>query len=39
MVIPDNVAQYAYRHGLYVIAQTGNHLAVRNDEQFQAKTW
>ncbi|MDP2904472.1 MAG: DUF3782 domain-containing protein, partial [Methylovulum sp.] len=26
MVIPDNVAQYAYRQGLYVIAQTGDHL-------------
>ena len=39
MVIPDNVAQYAYRQGLYVIAQTGGHLAVRNDMSFQAKIW
>ena len=39
MVIPDNVAQYAYRQGLYVIAQTGDHLAVRNDGDFQAKIW
>ncbi|TAL44949.1 MAG: hypothetical protein EPN89_13045 [Methylovulum sp.] len=39
MVIPDNVAQYAYRQGLYVIAQTGDHLAVRNDMSFQAKIW
>ena len=39
MVIPDNVAQYAYRQGLYVIAQTGDHLALRNDVDFQAKIW
>ncbi|MDD2724598.1 MAG: hypothetical protein PHH59_11335 [Methylovulum sp.] len=39
MVIPDNVAQYAYRQGLFVIAQTGDHLTIRNDPHFQAKTW
>jgi len=39
MVIPDNVAQYACRQGLYVIAQTGGHLALRNDLNFQAKIW
>jgi len=39
MVLPDNVAQYAYRQGLYVIAQTGDHLAVRNDGRFQPKVW
>jgi hypothetical protein len=39
MVLPDNVAQYAYRQGLFVIAQTGDHLTVRNDAAFRAKTW
>lgn len=39
MVIPDNVAQYAYRQGLFVIAQTGDHLSIRNDSNFQAKIW
>jgi hypothetical protein len=39
MVIPDNVAHYAYRQGLFVIAQTGGHLAIRNDAQFQAAIW
>jgi len=39
MVIPDNAAQYAYRQGLYVIGQTGDHLVVRNNEKFKAKVW
>jgi hypothetical protein len=39
MVIPDNVAQYAYRQGLFVIAQSGEHLIIRNDSNFQAKIW
>jgi len=39
MVIPDNVAKYAYRQGLYVIAQTGDHLIIRNDDKFRPKIW
>ena len=39
MVIPENVAQYAYRQGLYVIGQTGNQLVVRNDLKFKPKFW
>jgi hypothetical protein len=39
MIIPENVAQYAYRQGLYVIGQTGNQLVVRNDLKFKAKFW
>ncbi|TAL42807.1 MAG: DUF3782 domain-containing protein [Methylovulum sp.] len=39
MVLPDNVAQYAYRQGLFVIAQTGDHLTVRNDRHFQPGIW
>jgi hypothetical protein len=39
MIIPENVASYAYRNGLYVIGQTGDHLVVRNDLKFKAKIW
>lgn len=39
MVIPDNVAQYAYRQGLFVIGQTGDHLSIRNEEGFIPKAW
>lgn len=37
--IPDNVAQYAYRQGLFVIGQTGDHLAIRNDVAFVPGVW
>lgn len=39
MVIPDNVATYAIRKGLYVIGQNGKHLELRNDVSFAAKVW
>ena len=39
MIIPENVANYAYRNGLYVIGQTGDQLVVRNDLKFKAKIW
>lgn len=39
MVIPENVANYAYRYGLYVIGQTGDQLVLRNDLKFKAKIW
>jgi hypothetical protein len=39
MIIPDNVAQYAYKKGLFVIGQTGEQLVVRNDAKFKAKIW
>ncbi|MEI7841382.1 MAG: DUF3782 domain-containing protein [Methylococcaceae bacterium] len=39
MVIPDNVATYAIRKGLYVIGQNGEHLELRNDVSFAAKIW
>ncbi len=39
MVIPDNVATYAIRKGLYVIGQNGEHLELRNDMSFAAKVW
>ena len=39
MVIEDNVAQYAYRKGLFVIGQSGEHLGIRNIAGFVAKVW
>jgi hypothetical protein len=39
MVIPANVATYAIKKGLYVIGQNGEHLELRNEKSFAAKTW
>ena len=39
MVIPANVATYAIKKGLYVIGQNGEHLELRNEKSFTAKTW
>ncbi|MDP3876225.1 MAG: DUF3782 domain-containing protein [Methylobacter sp.] len=39
MVIPEQVAQYAIRKGLYVIGQNGDHLELRNTSVFVAKAW
>lgn len=39
MVIPENVAQYAIRKGLYVIGQNGDHLELRNEQVFVPKAW
>ncbi len=39
MVIPDNVACYAASKGLFVIGQSGEDLAIRNDEDFTPAVW
>ena len=39
MVIPSEVARYAYRQGLFVIAQSGENLVILNDQKFQPKAW
>jgi len=39
MVMPDNVAVYAYQKGLFVIAQSGDHLLIRNDGAFKPRVW
>ena len=39
MVMPDNVARYAYRQGLYVLAQSGEMVKVRNDAAFRPRFW
>ncbi|WP_008317347.1 DUF3782 domain-containing protein [Leptolyngbya sp. PCC 6406] len=39
MVVPDAVARYAYRRGLFVLAQSGETVVVVNDETFQPRRW
>ncbi|MDG4596532.1 MAG: DUF3782 domain-containing protein [Candidatus Contendobacter sp.] len=39
MVIPDHVAAYAYRQGLFVLAQSGDSVVILNDVHFQPKAW
>jgi hypothetical protein len=39
MVIPENVANYAIKKGLYVIGQNGEHLELSNLPSFQPKVW
>ncbi|PZU99885.1 MAG: hypothetical protein DCE90_00930 [Pseudanabaena sp.] len=39
MVIPNDVARYAYRQGLFVIAQSGDDMVILNDLKFQPKNW
>ncbi len=39
MVIPDNVACYAASKGLFVIGQSGDDLAIRNDADFTPTVW
>jgi hypothetical protein len=39
MVIPENVANYAIKKGLYVIGQNGEHLELSNSETFKPKVW
>ncbi|MBK5964194.1 DUF3782 domain-containing protein [Thiocystis minor] len=39
MVLPDDVARYAYRQGLFVLAQSGDTILIRNDDRFTPKEW
>jgi len=39
MVVPDQIASYAYRKGLFVIAQSGEDLMILNDATFRPKAW
>ena len=37
VVVPEDVARYAYRQGLSVLAQTGDAVEIRNDGRFAAR--
>ncbi|MFH7243273.1 MAG: hypothetical protein ACHWZW_10535 [Spirulina sp.] len=39
MVVPDEVARYAYRKGLFVMVQSGDSVVILNDDSFKPKTW
>ena len=39
MVLPEGVGRYAYRKGLFVLAQNGEMVEIRNDADFQPKVW
>lgn len=39
MVMPDDVAKYAYRKGFFVLAQQGESVIILNDEKFKPMVW
>ncbi len=39
MVLPEEVGRYAYRRGLYVLAQSGEGVVLLNNETFQPRQW
>ena len=39
MVVPEEVARYAYGRGLFVLAQSGESVIILNDAQFQPRVW
>ncbi len=39
IVMSDEVARFAYRKGLYVLAQSGDTVLIRNDGKFSPKIW
>ena len=39
MVLPQAVGHYAYRKGLFVLAQSGDAVEIRNDDAFNPQQW
>jgi hypothetical protein len=39
MVVKDEVANYAYNQGLFVLTQSGNTITIINSPQFEPKIW
>jgi hypothetical protein len=39
MVVPREVARYACRQGLFVLAQSGESVVILNDAKFQPRAW
>ncbi|WP_041446821.1 hypothetical protein [Thiocystis violascens] len=39
MVLPDEVARFAYRQSLFVLTQSGDAILIRNDDRFTPKEW
>jgi len=39
MVVAEETTRFAYRQGLFVLAQSGDTVTIRNDEDFQPVVW
>ncbi|MDP2815163.1 MAG: hypothetical protein Q8O19_00615, partial [Rectinemataceae bacterium] len=39
MVLPDEIGRYAQRKGLFVLAQSGDAIEIRNEASFNPKEW
>jgi len=39
MVLSDEVGRYAHRKGLFVLAQSGEAMEIRNKEPFSPNMW
>ncbi|MEB3312303.1 MAG: DUF3782 domain-containing protein [Snowella sp.] len=39
MVVPDEVANYAYGKGLFVLVQSGENVVILNDSEFIPQVW
>jgi hypothetical protein len=39
MVVSDEVANYAYSQGLFVLTQSGENMTILNSTEFQPKVW
>ena len=39
MVVPDEVGRHAYKKGLFVLAQSGDAVEIRNGDRFTPKEW
>ncbi|BAQ63716.1 hypothetical protein [Geminocystis sp. NIES-3709] len=39
MIVPDDIGSYAYRKGLYVLAQSGENVVILNDKKFKPRVW
>ncbi|WP_201243767.1 hypothetical protein [Halochromatium salexigens] len=39
LALDDQVGRFAYRKGLFVLAQSGQAIEIRNDARFQPRTW
>ncbi len=39
MNVPEGVGRYAYKKGLYVLAQSGETVQILNDENFRPRVW
>ncbi len=39
MIVPPDIARYAYRQGLFVMAPSGEDMVILNDAHFRPKAW